>query len=225
MGKSSEESILVSEMEDYNQSVSSRYSRYPYWNVMLEAEFLQSLANPDDPSANDSCPEIDADKRPLLETPTWSLTILPEIERNLSSQSEVPIANRLKRRLRENQLEVKEKLSLKGKIFNKTEDWDELNLIKRMLGKEDPRRIPSVDNDSEDDLRFDMIDTEEIMPKLTPEPVVRRNMRMRRPSKLSLEIRQKVSEAKSKERTKLDRLDELRTFWKPSKKIVKSKVS
>ena len=62
------------------------------------------------------------------------------------------------------------------------------------------------------------------MPKLTPEPVVR-NMRMRRPSKLSLEIRQKVSEAKSKERTKLDRLDELRTFWKPSKKVVKSKVS
>ena len=190
---------------------------------MLEAEFLQNLVNPDDPVANDSCPEIDADKRPLLETPTWSLTILPEIERNLSSQSQMPITNRLKRRLRENQLEVNEKLSLKGKIFNKTEDWDELNLIQRMLGKEDPRRIPSVDNEPEDDLRFDMIDTEEIMPKLTPEPILKRNMR--RPSKLSLEIRQKVSQAKSKERTKLDRLDELRTFWKPSKKVVKSKVN
>ena len=97
-----------------------------------------------------------------------------------------------------------------------------------MLGLEGPRRSPDpdtadiIDPESEDELTYDMINTEDIMPKLPSE--IERFSRKKKPSKLIQEIRQKISDANFKEKAKLEAIRELRKFRKPSKGFVGSKV-
>ena len=208
-------------MSDHDLSVSSRYSRHPYWNVLLEAEFLHNLARPNTERSS----EVDSEPTPspLLQTPGWALTILPEIEKNLTSQSQ-SVTKRLNRRLTKNKRKLKKQRELKGKIFNKSGDWDDLLLVQKMLGKEDPRKNHCDDSgsDSDDDVIFDTIDSEEIMLEIAPEPKLKKNER--KPSKLTEEIRQRVSQAKFKERAKLDGLEKLRTLKKPFRGLIRSKV-
>jgi len=203
-------------------SLSNRYSKYPYWNVLLESELLQGLVSAETTEDID----INHHLEPLIETPSWSLSILPEIEKNMTRNFQsVPVMNRLNKRLRKNKLKLKEQKSLKGKIFNRKEDWDSLMLVQRMLAKEEPVRKPPVDSESEvqsdDDLTFDAISTEDILPQLTPEPILIRSQK--RPSKLTQEIRHKISLVKLKEKAKCEALDELRKFRKPPKGVVRSK--
>ena len=209
-------------------SVSNRYSKYPYWNVLLESEFLQEVANPKYNAENS---EDEAPLEPLIETPNWSLTILPEIQENLTRnfKSET-VTERLKRRKKKNELKLKERKELQGRIFNVEGDWDELFLVQRRLGLEEPRRYPDPDtadiidpeSESEDELTYDMINTEDIMPKLPSE--IERFSRKKKPSKLIQEIREKISRANFKEKAKIEAITELRKFRKPSKGFVRSKV-
>ena len=217
------------EVEDDNVSVSvsDRYSKYPYWNVLLESEFLQKVANPKYSAENsaDDAPPLE----PLIETPSWSLTILPEIQENLTRnfQSE-NVTKRLARRLKKNELKLKEQKELQelqGRIFNIKGDWDDLFLVQRRLGLEDPRRYPDasdVDTESDDELTYDMINTDDIMPKLPSD--IERFSSKKKPTRLIQEIREKIYQANFKEKAKLDAITELRKFRKPSKGFVRSKV-
>ena len=207
-------------------SVSNRYSKYPYWNVLLESEFLQNVANPKYNAENS---EDEAPLEPLIETPNWSLTILPEIQENLTRNfKSKSVPDRIKERLKKNKLKLQEQKELQGRIFNVEGDWDELFLVQRSLGLEDRRMYPepdttdNIDPESEDELTYDMINTEDIMPKLPSE--IGRFSRKKKPSKLIQEIRQKISDANFKEKAKLEAITELRKFRKPSKGFSRSKV-
>ena len=199
-------------------SVSKRYSKYPFWNVSLESELLQNLDN-----LNSS---QNVDLEPIIEYPSWSLSILPEIELNLSKKFQsIPVTNRLINQRRKNRLKLKEHELLQGKIFNKEEDWNDLLIVQGMLAKEDLKQTvpPAVtQSELEDDITFDTIKPEDIIPELTPEPKLTR--KNKNPSNLTREIRLKIYEAKSKEKAKYEALDELRKLRKPPKGIVRSQV-
>ena len=168
---------------------------------------------------------------PLIETPDWSLTILPEIQQNIDRNFEPGTANkRLNKRRKKTELklkELKEQKKLKGEIFNVKEDWDDLFLVQRQLGLEDNSRIPpdttDVDTESEDELTYDMINTDDKMPKLPSD--IDRFFCKKKPSKLIQEIREKISLANFKEKAKLEAITELRKFWKPPNGFVRSKVN
>ena len=217
-------------MEDgiISVSVSDRYSKNPYWNVLLESEFLQNVASPKYNAQN--C-EDNAPLEPLIETPDWSLTILPEIQQNIDRNFEPGTANkRLNKRRKKTELklkELKEQKKLKGEIFNVKEDWDDLFLVQRQLGLEDNSRIlpdtTDVDTESEDELTYDMINTDDMMPKLPSD--IDRFFCKKKPSKLIQEIREKISLANFKEKAKLEAITKLRKFWKPPNGFVRSKVN
>ena len=212
-------------MEDDNisVSVSDRYSKYPYWNVQLESEFLQNVANP---KYNAENRQDEALLEPLIETPSWSLTILPEIQENLTRNFQSGnVIKRLKQRRKKNKLKLKKQKVLQGKVFNIKGDWDDLFLVQRRLGLEDPRIYPDttdIDSESEDELTFDMINTDDIMPQLPSD--IEQFCCKKKPSKLIQEIREKISLANFKEKAKIEAITELRKFHKPSKGYVRSKV-
>ena len=201
-------------------SVSDRYSKYPYWNVLLESEFLQNVA---DPKYNAENSQDEALLEPLIETPSWSLTILPEIQENLTRNFQSGnVMKRLTQRQKKNKLKLKKQKELQGRVYNIKGDWDDLFLVQKRLGLEDPRIYPEtaeIDSESEDELTYDMINTDDIMPKL-PADIERK----KKPSKLIQEIREKISLANFKEKAKIEAITELRKFHKPSKGYVRSKV-
>ena len=225
------ENVSVSDMEDDNVSVSNRYSKYPYWNVLLESDFLQKVANPKYKERAENREE-DRPPEPLIETPSWSLTILPEIHENIKTNFQTGSVNkRLRQRLKKNELKLKEQKSLQqqGRVFNIESDWDELYLVQRSLGLEDTRKYPDSDTSDnidpalEDVLTYDMINKEESMPLLPTD--IGRFSNKKKPSKMIQEIRQKISMAKSKEKAKLEAITELRKYRKPFKGFLRSKVN
>ena len=214
------------EEDNISVSVSDRYSRNPYWNVLLEAEFLQTVANPKSRAQNS---EDEAPLEPLIETPSWSLTILPGIQENLIRNFKSgEVTKRLNRRQKKNERKLKEQKELRelqGRVFNIEGDWDDLFLVQRRLGLEGPRTNPDTtdgDSESEDELTYDMINTDDMMPMLPSD--IERFCNKKKPSKLIQEIREKISLANSKEKAKLEAIIELRKLRKPSKGFVRNKV-
>ena len=130
---------------DINRPVSvlERYGKNPHWNVVLESEFLQNVANSKHAAKN-----RDAPLEPLIKNPEWSLTILPEMKKNTTSNFQQAISSkRLNKQFKKNEMKLKKKL--KGRIFNVEEDWNDLFLVQRRLGLEVTSRRSHVAEDQD----------------------------------------------------------------------------
>ena len=162
----------VNENEDV--SVCSRYTKYPNWDSVLETEFLDNLV-----SCYPNTSGLDLElyferdledgghkSLPLLQTPTWSLSLLEGDNLSPVKPVIIPIVQSSSKKIRRRSgqsIERTQHNSLKKSKFVKTsyyfnhEDWSELHLMQDLSGEKigDPCSSTDMSTDSSSDETFD----------------------------------------------------------------------
>ena len=161
-------------------SVCSRYSKCHQWNSVLEAKFLENLVScyPNTSGLDlELYFEPDREDRghksaPLLETPSWSLSLLEGDNLSPVKPVIIPImksSSKKKRTRSGHSIEGTQHNSLKKRKFVKTshynheEDWSELYLMQDLSGEriDDNYSSSDMSSDSSSDESFDNTHVEE----------------------------------------------------------------
>ena len=162
----------VAEEEEYEDvSVCARYRKYPQWNSVLETEFLDDLVRcyPNTSGLDldlyfESDPEDGGgQRRPLLQTPTWSLSLIEGDRLSPIKPVIIPIVqSSKKKRRRSGHLIERSKInsSKKGRLVKTSnyynhKDWSELYLLQNLSGEESRNQYSSTDSST--DLSNDVI--------------------------------------------------------------------
>ena len=168
----------VNENEDV--SVCSRYTKYPQWDSVLETEFLDNLVSCyPNTSGLDLELYFERDLEdgghkilPLLQTPTWSLSLLEGDNLSPVKPVIIPIvqsSSKKKRRRSGHSIQrtqhnsLKKSKSVKTSYYYNHDDWSELHLMQGLSGEKIGDQYSSTDisTDSSSDESFDNAHVEE----------------------------------------------------------------
>ena len=164
----------VNENEDV--SVCSRYTKYPQWDSVLETEFLDNLVSCyPNTSGLDLELYFERDLEdgghkilPLLQTPTWSLSLLEGDNLSPVKPVIIPIvqsSSKKKRRRSGHSIQrtqhnsLKKSKSVKTSYYYNHDDWSELNLMQGLSGEKIGDQYSSTDSSSDES--FDNAHVEE----------------------------------------------------------------
>ena len=162
-------------------SVCYRYSKHPHWNSILETKFLENLVScyPNTSGLDlELYFEPDREGRghqsaPLLETPSWTLSLLEGDNLSPVKPVIIPImksSSKKKRTRSGHSIEgtqhnsLKKRKFVKTSLYNHEEDWSELYLMQHLSGEriEDNYSSSDMSSDSSSDESFDNTHVEEI---------------------------------------------------------------
>ena len=225
----------MTEEENEDVSVCSRYTKYPKWNSVLETQFLEDLVSyyPNTSGLDlDLYFETDLEdggdqSRPLLQTPTWSLSLLEGDRLSPVKPVIIPIvqsSSKKKRKISGDTLS-KSKLVKTSHYYN-PEDWSALYLMQDLSGGRawDHDSSPDLSSDSSSDDEaentedeFEQTEAEEAPSKAPVSDAIRRKIEQtnktdRRLLKFRLERNMWKKYSYSKKVTNIDHLAILLRF-------------
>ena len=131
--------------EEKNEDVSvcARYTKYPQWDSVLETQFLEDLVNcyPNTSGLDlELYFETDLDdggdqSRPLLQTPTWSLSLLEGDRLTPVKPVIIPIVQSSKKKRKTSGESLGKSKLVKTSHYSNPEDWSDLYLMQDLSGE------------------------------------------------------------------------------------------